>query len=405
MAINNKVLNEGYSDLKLFSNTKNGKIVINNKSYYDLSNCAGSLILGHNSKIFKKSLINLNKKNVSNYAHPNHYAINLANLISGKIRNINQVIFCNSGTEAIYKALRLCRSINKKKYVVSATGSWHGSVDQFLYSQIKNKKVKMSEGLNKFEEKKLLFIPYNDIPNSLKILNKFKKNINSIFIEPIQGCLPIDNMIGYLKFLEDYCRKNKILLVFDEIITGFRLKKYSIQNKYNIKPDLTILGKIIGGGMPIGAIGVNKNIVKKNSLQNIFFGGTFSGNSISCFVGFETLKFITQNKNIISKINKRSSEFQKNLNLFFDQNNIDAKVYRHESILRIIFSKKRIYNRTVRDFFEKKKLNKISKLRSFLYEKRIIYPKSGIIFFASSFSNKDFDYISNAFKKGLKKVF
>jgi len=400
------VLNEGYSDSRLFSNTRNGKIIFKNKYYYDLSNCAGSLILGHNSKIYKKALINLAKKNISNYAHPNHYANRLANIVCKKIRNINQIIFCNSGTEAVYKSMRICRAVNKKKLVVSVTGSWHGSVDQFLYSTGKNfQTLKMSDGLNKFEEKKLIFIPYNDQEKSKKILDKYKQKINCIIVEPIQGCLPLDNIIKYLKFLESYSKKNNILLIFDEIVTGFRLKKYSLQNKYKINPDLTILGKIIGGGMPIGAIGISKNIQNKIKGKKIFYGGTFSGNSVSTYVGYETLKFLIKKKKIINKINNYSLEFQNNLNLFFKENNIDAKVYRHESILRIIFSKNKIYNRTIRDFFEKKKLNKVTKFRNFLFKNKIIYPKSGIIFLPYSFSKQDINYISKIIQKGFKKIF
>ena len=239
------VLNEGYSDSRLFSNTRNGKIIFKNKYYYDLSNCAGSLILGHNSKIYKKALINLAKKNISNYAHPNHYANRLANIVCKKIRNINQIIFCNSGTEAVYKSMRICRAVNKKKLVVSVTGSWHGSVDQFLYSTGKNfQTLKMSDGLNKFEEKKLIFIPYNDQEKSKKILDKYKQKINCIIVEPIQGCLPLDNIISkpnkYYGYVNGYesksiinkirkaCKKNKKFNINSTLNGGVRKRLYNI---------------------------------------------------------------------------------------------------------------------------------------------------------------------------------
>ena len=108
-------------------------------------------------------------------------------------------------------------------------------------------------------KKNLIFIPYNNIEESKKILERNKKNINCIIIEPIQGALPIKTTKKYLKFLENFSRKNNITLIFDEIITAFRVNKFSIQDKYKIKPDLTTLGKICGGGLPIGLIGVNKN--------------------------------------------------------------------------------------------------------------------------------------------------
>ena len=132
----------------------------------------------------------------------------------------------------------------------------------------------MSDGLPSNEKRNIIFIPYNDIKNSKKILDLNKSKINCIIIEPIQAALPLKNNKNYLKFLENYS-KNKITLIFDEIITAFRINKLSVQNKYKINPDITTLGKICGGGLPIGVIGINKNIeknlrIKKYSLEEHF---------------------------------------------------------------------------------------------------------------------------------------
>ena len=244
--------------------------------------------------------------------------------------NINNVIFCNSGTESVIKSLRLCRAINKKKIIISVTGSWHGSVDQTLYlADEKLSPIPISSGLKKSEGKNLKFIPSNEIKNSKKILDKYKNNINSLIIEPVMGSLPVDNCKKYLKFLENYCKKNKIILIFDEIITGIRSDKSSVQNNYKIKPDITTVGKIFGGGMPIGIIGLNKKIKNKIEVQNkkIFFGGTFSGNSLSTFIGNETIKYIMKKKKLLIDLNNKSKYFQETLNKFIDENNLDLKIY------------------------------------------------------------------------------
>ena len=405
----NIILNEDYKDNKiLFDKGEGDKIFFKNKAYVDLSNCAGSLILGHNSNVFKKSLkLYLNKK-ISIFAHPNTHAINFSKNIKKIFPNFSKIIFCNSGTEAVMKSLRLSKSLNKKNLIVNVVGSWHGSVDKLLFYPNKYfKPQKLSDGLSLNDKKKLIYIPYNDIKKSRKILNKFKNDINCIIIEPIQACLPLNNVKKYLKFLERFCKKNNITLIFDEMITGIRIRPGSIQRKYNINADITTVGKILGGGLPIGVIGISEKvnkIIKKKNIK-VFFGGTYSGNSLSSFIGNETLKFLLKNKKLFSNLNKKCLYFQENLNQFIKKEEINAKVYRFDSILRIVFSKKEIKNRIQRDFFEKKNIPNIAKFRQYLLDNKIYYPINGIIFLSNSTSNKSIKYVLNHIQIGLKKFF
>ena len=407
--MSNIILNEGYKDCKiLFERGENDKIFFKNKAYIDLSNCTGSLILGHNSNIFKKSLKLYLKKKISIFAHPNTHAINFSKNIKKNFPSFSRIIFCNSGAEAVLKSLRISKSLNKKKLTVNVTGSWHGSVDQLLFYPNKYlKPQKLSDGLSLDDKKKLIYIPYNDIEKSSKILNKFKNDINCIIIEPIQACLPLGNTKNYLKFLENFCNKNNITLIFDELITGIRIRPGSIQKKYNINADITAIGKILGGGLPIGVIGISEKInkiIKKKNIK-VFFGGTFSGNSLSSFVGNETLKFLFKNKKLFSNLNKKCFYFQKSLNQFIIKERIKAKVYRFDSILRIVFSKNEIKNRIQRDFFEKKNIPNIAKFRQYLLENNIYYPSNGVIFLSNSTSYKSINYVLKYIKFGLKKFF
>ena len=272
----NNILNEGYGRNKhLFSKGDKDKIISNKKSYIDLSNIAGSLILGHNSKIFRNAIKSYLKKKISIFAHPNIYAVEFSKNIKKIFPNFFKIIFCNSGTEAVIKSLRLSKALNHKKKIVNVTGSWHGSVDKLLFFPNKNlKPQKLSDGLSSEDKKNLIYIPYNDIENTKKILNRNKKNINCIIVEPIQGCLPLNNVKKYLKYLEVFSKKNKCNLIFDEMITGVRINPGSIQKKYNIKPDITTIGKIMGGGLPIGAIGLSKEInnqILKKKIQVFFW--------------------------------------------------------------------------------------------------------------------------------------
>ena len=182
-------------------------------------------------------------------------------------------------------------------------GSWHGSIDEFLFDLKKNKRKfsihPISSGV--LNSKDLVMLPYNDIINSKKILDKNKNDLSVIVIEPIQCGIPNSNSVKYLKFLEQYCSKYKILLWFDEVITGMRVKKFSIFNQYNLKPDIVTFAKCFGGGLPIGITSFNKKLSKKlkNLKQNVFFGGTFSGNPLSTAVGYETFNFYLKMKIIL----------------------------------------------------------------------------------------------------------
>ena len=191
------------------------------------------------------------------------------------------------------------------------------------------------------------------------------------------------------------------------MITGIRIRPGSIQRKYKINADITTIGKIVGGGLPIGMIGISEKINKimKRKKIKVFFGGTFSGNSLSSFIGNETLKFLLKNKKLFSNLNKKCLHFQKNLNQFIQKEEIGAKVYRLDSILRIVFSKKEIKNRAQRDFLEKKNVSKIVKFRQYLLDNKIYYPTSGIIFLSDSTSYKSINYVLNHIKIGLKKIF
>ena len=217
----------------------------------------------------------------------------------------------------------------------------------------------------------------------------------------------MEEAIDYLRFLEKFCKKNQIILIFDEMITGIRTYEGSVQKKFNLKPSISTFGKCIGGGAPIGAIGLSNDILKKikKNKKKIYFGGTFSGNAISTFIGYKTLKYINQNKKIIIQINKKANFIKNEINKYILENRIQAQIYSFESMLRIVFTKYKVMNRLQRDFFEKKKLNNVLKFKKFIFRNKIYYTSNGIIFISNETTEKDCDYIIEIFKKGLKKFF
>ena len=406
--MNNFLLNEGYDDLNdLFTSGEGSNIYINKKKYLDLSLCAGSLILGHNPIVFQKSVKNILRLGISNFAAKNKYAVEFSKTLKGIFPEYEKFVFCNSGTEAVMKSLRIARAVTKKNIIISVTGSWHGSTSELLYTN--NNKLgneELSSGLDLNFKKNLKFIPYNDIQTSEITLNKYKKQIMCVIIEPIQGCLPTEAK-KFLKFLNNYCKKNKLLLIFDEMITGLRFNCSSVQSQFKLKPSISTFGKCFGGGLPIGIIGIKKDIVKKleRKKKKIFFGGTFSGNSIITYVANETVKFIIKNKkNIFPQIERKAIFLEKTLNSFFNDNNYDAKCYRFSSMLRIVFSKKEIKNRVQRDFLEKSKKINIVKFRNFLFKNNIYLAGNGIIFLATTTSKKDLSNLTQTIKKAFNQA-
>lgn len=405
--ISKNILNEGYSSKNtlFFERAYQDKIYTKNNVYLDLSFCSGANLLGHNlgfqSKIYKKFYT----KKISNFSSPNIHAVELSRRLKELLPIFSKFIYCNSGSEANIKALRICRALTNKSKVASVTGSWHGSVDQFLLKPSKNlSTVKLSDGLVDEHYKNLIYIPYNEIKATKEILDKNLNQLSCIFFEPIQGCLPTKKAKKYIIFLHGYCKKNNILLVFDEMITGLRTNMSSAQQFFKIKSDISTFGKAFANGMPIGFIGISKKIenkIKKKKL-NIYFGGTFSGNSLTSFYAKEYLDYLKVNKKkVFLHLENLSEIFENEINKFCSENNIDVRVYRFFSIIRLVFSKQEVMNRISRDFLEKKYSKKIQKFKKYLLDNNIYYPKNGIIFFSYSTSKKSLRKIIKSFKLGL----
>ena len=405
------ILNEGYNSSKNLFKSGKGPYITgnNNKTYLDLTCGSGTILLGHNNQVFKNSLKEFLNKGYSNFSLPNVHAHKFSNNLKKILPNFTKFIFCNSGAEANLKALRIARAVTGKDIVANVTGSWHGSIDQFLFkSDKKGKPSSISSGLEKNLKNNIIYLPYNEIEKTKKILIKNKNKISCVFFEPIQGCLPTGDNELYIKFISNFCKKNNILLMLDEIITGVRINCSNIQNIYKLKSDISTFGKVAGGGMPIGIIGISKRIEKKLSMKNkkVFFGGTFSGNSLSMFVGNKIIEYLIKNKKkIFFKISTHTNYFVKNLNQQIRKNNIKARVINFHSIVRIIFSEKLPKNRIQRDFFEKKKNNNRNKFIKFLKKNKIIFPNNGIMFISHAMEIKHLQFMISKIVIGLKKNF
>ena len=252
-----------------------------NRVFIDYCMSWGALILGHAYPEVIKELEN-SVKNGTSFGIATRLEIELAELIVKAVPSIEQVRLTNSGTEAVMAAIRLARAYAKKDKIVRFQNSYHGHADYFLNC----------EGVPLSFKKHTITAPYNDIKNVKELITRHKRDIAAIIVEPVAGnagvILPEKGFLQGLRKLSD---RFGIVLIFDEVITGFRISYGGAQGFFNVKPDLTCLGKIIGGGLPAGAFGGKKEIMKLLApIGSVYQAGTLSGNPIAVTAGIVTLK-------------------------------------------------------------------------------------------------------------------
>ena len=313
---------EPYPFIVKSSSGKNLTDVDDNK-YTDYWMGHWSLILGHGHKEVKDSL----KKQIEKswmYGTANEQTMKLSELISKAVPVAEKIRYVTSGTEATMYAVRLARSVTRKKIIAKIDGGWHGYTSDLLKSV--NWPFTESESSGMINEEKIVSIPYNDVENSLKILKKHAKDLAGVIIEPVlggAGCIPATT--DYLKSIQEFVHKNKSLFILDEIVTGFRFRYGCLYPTMKLNPDIVTLGKIVGGGMTIGVMCGKKEIMehadtteKKKSERSYVGGGTFSANPASMTSGYATLSVLKNNSSIYSKINNLGEYARNELTKFFD---------------------------------------------------------------------------------------
>ena len=296
---------------------------VDNNRYTDYWMGHWSLILGHGPKSVKEPL----KKQIEKswmYGTVNEQTIKLSELISKAVPVAEKIRYVTSGTEATMYAVRLARSVTGRKMIAKIDGGWHGYTSDLLKSV--NWPFTESESSGVLNEGEIISIPYNDLEKSLKILKKYARNLAGVIIEPVLGgggCIPATQ--EYLKGIQEFIHKNKSLFILDEIVTGFRFRYGCLYPTMKLDPDIVTLGKIVGGGMPIGVMCGKKEILeyaditgKKKSERSYVGGGTFSANPASMTSGYATLNYLKTKKSVYSKINSLGEFARKELGKVFD---------------------------------------------------------------------------------------
>src|SRR6202163_3752370 len=280
--------------------------------YVDYIGSWGPLILGHAAPTVVEAVISAVRKGTS-FGASTPAEADLAELVISAFPHMEKVRFVSSGTEATMSAIRLARGYTKRKYIVKFEGCYHGHSDALLVkagSGVATLGIPGSAGVPEEFTQFTLALPYNDICALDQAFEKFKHQIACVIVEPVvgnMGCVPPAR--GYLEALRAITAHDGALLIFDEVMTGFRLAFGGAQELYGIRPDLTTMGKIIGGGLPVGAYGGASDIMDLVApLGPVYQAGTLSGNPLAMAAGYATLRYLRDHKDVYSKMEKLTAE-------------------------------------------------------------------------------------------------
>jgi len=280
--------------------------------YVDYIGSWGPLILGHAEPSVIEAVIKA-ARNGTSFGASTPAEADLAELVISAFPHMQKVRFVSSGTEATMSAIRLARGYTKRKYIVKFEGCYHGHSDALLVkagSGVATLGIPGSAGVPEEFTQFTLELPYNDTNSVEQAFNKFKHQIACVIVEPVvgnMGCVPPAS--GYLEALRAITKRDQSLLVFDEVMTGFRLAYGGAQELYGIQPDLTTMGKIIGGGLPVGAYGGPSEIMDLIApLGPVYQAGTLSGNPLAMAAGYATLSYLRDHKDVYAKLDKLAGE-------------------------------------------------------------------------------------------------
>jgi len=328
---------------------------IDENKYLDFWNGHFAMILGHNPPEIQEVI----KEHLSygwHFGTNTKYQIELASRLIDDNPGIEKVRFCTSGTEATMYATRLARAYTKRRLVAKAVMGWHGASDTLCYDVGGLLDGKAPLGQLKADEAGIITFEINN-DKAFDIIRENSADLAAIILEPLLGGgggFPVN--IDFLKRLREETEKSGIMLIFDEVITGYRFNDSLFQNELNVIPDLTTMGKIIGGGLPIGAIGGKKEIIERSSPQNenpvLIGGGTFSGFPLSMIAGLRTLEVLKKSQQNYIRINKEGDNLIHYLNHFFTQEKLPILATGYKSMVLLHVMSKWIENPSIKDIVE-----------------------------------------------------
>lgn len=374
-----------------------------NLQYIDCIGSWGPMILGHGHRYVVEAVKKAATRGFS-FGAPTAGEIDLAEMIIQAVPSMDMVRLVNSGTEATMSALRLARAATGRKEILKFEGGYHGHVDSLLVkagSGGATFNVPDSAGVPEELTKLTLIARYNDLESVRAVMSD---KVAAIIVEPVagnMGCIPPQP--GFLEGLREICDEHGALLILDEVMTGFRVAYGGAQARYGIRPDITTLGKIIGGGMPIGAYGASRKIMELVSpLGPMYQAGTLSGNPVAVAAGRATLS-VLRNSSIYDDLEERTGEFETGVRAAAEKHNVPITFNRVGSMWTLFFN-----DGPVTDFESANRSNREKFARFFhlMLAEGVYLPPSQLeaAFFSAAHAKKDIVQMVERADRTLKKL-
>jgi glutamate-1-semialdehyde 2,1-aminomutase len=307
----------------------------------DYINSWGPMILGHAYEPVVEAVIEKAKLGTS-FGMPTELETQIAALAVSMVPNIDKIRFVNSGTEACMSAVRLARGFTKRDKIIKFAGCYHGHSDSFLIqagSGAVTFGTPNSPGVTAGTAKDTLLAKYNDLDNVKAVIEANKNEIAAMIVEPVagnMGCIP--PVKGFLEGLRELCTANGILLIFDEVMTGFRLARGGVQELFNINADIVCFGKVIGGGLPVGAFAAREEIMNYLApLGPVYQAGTLSGNPLAMAAGLAMLKALDNDREIFKRLEEKTAYLGAGIERVLKANNIVFTINQIGSMISVHF--------------------------------------------------------------------
>lgn len=321
---------------------------VDDNGYIDYIGSWGPHLFGHNPPFIKKALLEAAEAGTS-FGAPSEKEVTMASLIKELVPSVEKVRMVNSGTEATMSAIRVARGFTGKEKFIKFEGCYHGHADFFLIkagSGALTLGVPTSPGVTKGNAADTLLADYNSIESVKKIIQANKNEVAAIIIEPVVGNMGvIVPQNDFLKELRELTLNENIVLVFDEVMTGFRLAQGGAQEYYGIKPDLSTFGKIIGGGLPVGAFGGRADIMDMIAPSGpVYQAGTLSGNPLAMSAGYAALTYIKENPGIYKQLEEKSAYLEAGMQENIKKLGLNYSINRVGSMMSLFFSGEPVYD-------------------------------------------------------------
>ena len=315
---------------------------VDDRKYIDLINSWGPMILGHAHPEVVEAIKKQTEDSTS-FGTPTEWEVDMAEMICSIIPSVDKIRMVNSGTEACMSAVRLARGYTGKDKIIKFAGCYHGHADCFLIEAGSGALTfgePNSPGVPKAVANDTLIARYNDLENVKAIMQANSGQIACLIVEPVagnMGCIPPAE--GFLEGLRSLCDEHNIVLIFDEVMTGFRLSLGGAQELLNVKADLVTYGKVIGGGLPVGAFGGKAEIMNQLAPDGpVYQAGTLSGNPVAMAAGYTTLKILKDNPEIYTELENKAKTLAKGIKEILDRKAIPHTINQLGSMLSVHFS-------------------------------------------------------------------